>query len=76
MIHNWFGFENVCMTHTHHVGTDFELFVVALFFIIFVYFRPKEGFLTVSALSIVSTIARFYTTYNEKISVYVSVEME
>ena len=32
-IHNWYRFEDMCMLHTHHVGTDFELFLIAPFII-------------------------------------------
>ncbi|XP_059617040.1 nose resistant to fluoxetine protein 6 isoform X3 [Phlebotomus argentipes] len=28
-IHNYFGFENMCLTHTHHVGIDTQLFVLS-----------------------------------------------
>lgn len=72
MIHNWFGFENICMTHTHHVGNDFELFVVASFFVIFIYSQPKKGIFVLTAVGIVSTVARFYVTYFNDITVYVS----
>lgn len=71
MIHNWFGFENVCMTHTHHVGTDFELFLVAPFLIIFLYKYPKHGILTISGLAAIATIARFYTVFVKELSVFV-----
>lgn len=72
MMHNWFGFENICMTHTHHIGTDFELFVVAAFLIVFIYFKPKSGFSVLAFIGIVSTVARFYVTYVNDITVYVS----
>lgn len=75
MLHNWFGFENICITNTHHVGTDFELFIVALFFIIFIYFLPKEGMITTALFAVASTVARAYITYVKEITVYVSFQM-
>jgi peptidoglycan/LPS O-acetylase OafA/YrhL len=71
MIHNWFGFENICMTHTHHVGTDFELFLCAPFIIMFLYKHPRKASATIFLLALASTIARFYITYKRNLSAYV-----
>lgn len=71
MIHNWFGFENICMTHTHHVGTDFSLFLTAPFITIFLYKHPKGTSAIVFILAALSTAARFYTTYVKNLTVYV-----
>lgn len=71
MIHNWFGFENICMTHTHHVGTDFALFVVGMILVTFLYRHPKRTTQLIVALSVLSTAARFYVVYSRDMTVYV-----
>lgn len=76
MIHNWFGFENICMTHTHHVGTDFGLFLSAPFIIPFLYKSPRRASVAIFLFALVSTIARFYTTYAYDTTVYVLFGLE
>lgn len=71
MIHNWFGFENICMTHTHHIGTDFELFLLAPFFVILLHKYPKGTGIVMLVLGIISTIGRFYVTFVRDMTVYV-----
>lgn len=71
MIHNWFGFKNICMTHTHHVGTDFELFLVAPILIIILFKWPKKGLTLIVGLAMLSTIARYYVIFSRNLSVYV-----
>lgn len=72
MIHNWFGFKGICIANTHHVGTDFELFVVALVLVIFLHSQPVKGSLIVAALAVVSTIARFYIVYTRELTIYIT----
>ncbi|XP_070502430.1 nose resistant to fluoxetine protein 6-like [Chironomus tepperi] len=76
MIHNWFGFENICMTHTHHVGTDFELFLTAPILVTLLYKYPKKTSIGIFILATLSTIARFYTTYVNDLTVYVLFGLE
>ncbi len=76
MIHNWFGFENICMTHTHHIGTDFELFLVTPFIVILLHKYPKITGWMVLLLSVISTIGRFYVTYVRDMTVYVLFGLE
>ena len=71
MIHNWFGFQNVCMTHTHHIGTDFELFLIAPFLIICLFKWPKNGTMLIIGLATLSTFARYYIIYMKEVTVYV-----
>lgn len=71
MIHNWFGFENICMTHTHHVGTDFALFVVGIILVTFLYRHPRRTTQLIIVLSALSTVATFYVVYKREITVYV-----
>lgn len=76
MIHNYFGFENICMTHTHHVGTDFGLFLCAPFVIMALYKFPRKALTAITLLAVVSTIGRFYVTYARDITVYVLFGLE
>lgn len=70
-IHNWFGFSNMCLTHTHHVGIDTELFSIAPFLILALWRWPKKGLNMIIGLAAVSTIARYYVTYTHNLSNYV-----
>jgi hypothetical protein len=76
MIHNWFGFENICMTHTHHIGTDFELFLLAPFMVILLHKYPKSTSVVIFVLGVISTIGRFYVTYVRDLTVYVLFGLE
>jgi Acyltransferase family len=76
MIHNWFGFENICMTHTHHIGTDFGLFLSAPFFVMFLYKYPRKASMVIFVLALASTVARFYVTYARDMTVYVLFGLE
>ncbi|XP_026467559.1 O-acyltransferase like protein-like [Ctenocephalides felis] len=70
-IHNYFGFENMCLTHTHHVGIDTQLFFAAVPIIFYLYRWPK-GFTTILlTLAIVSTMGRYYVTETRKLSNYI-----
>uniref|UniRef100_A0A240PJW8 Nose resistant-to-fluoxetine protein N-terminal domain-containing protein n=1 Tax=Anopheles atroparvus TaxID=41427 RepID=A0A240PJW8_ANOAO len=70
-IHNYFGFQNMCLTHTHHVGIDTELFFVAPLFIYLVWRWPRRGLLALLALAAVTTAQRFYVTYSLRLANYV-----
>lgn len=76
MIHNWFGFENICMTHTHHIGTDFELFLAAPIIVIMLHKYPKSTGIMMFILGLISTIGRFYVTYSRDMTVYVLFGLE
>lgn len=71
MIHNWFKFEEMCNLHSHHVGSDFELFLIAPFLMMTLYKWPRKGFFLVAILGVASTIARFYVTYTKNLMYYV-----
>ena len=70
-IHNWFGFKDMCLTHTHHIGIDTELFVVAPIFISLMWKWPKKGLFVVVTLAIISTVARYYVTFINGLTNYV-----
>ena len=62
----------MCMTHTHHVGIDTELFWTAPFLIIALFRWPKRALNVIVILAVLSTIARYYVTYTYELSNYVS----
>ena len=70
-IHNWFGLRSMCLSHTHHVGIDFELFLISPVLITLLWKSPKKGALLIFGLGILSTIVRFYVTYTNGLSNYV-----
>lgn len=71
MIHNWFKFEEMCNLHTHHVGSDFELFLVAPILVTILWKWPKNGFPLILGLGTASTFARFYVTYTRELLYFV-----
>ncbi|XP_049535745.1 nose resistant to fluoxetine protein 6-like [Anopheles darlingi] len=70
-IHNYFGFQNMCLTHTHHVGIDTELFLIAPLFIYLVWRWPRPGIAALAAIASLTTVHRFYTTYHLRLANYV-----
>ncbi|CAD7077419.1 unnamed protein product [Hermetia illucens] len=70
-IHNYFGFNNMCLTHTHHVGIDSQLFVLAPAAIVGLWKRPRFTFIVLAFLISATTAARFYTTVVNELSNYV-----
>ncbi|XP_058064194.1 nose resistant to fluoxetine protein 6 isoform X2 [Anopheles bellator] len=70
-IHNYFGFQNMCLTHTHHVGIDTELFCVAPLFIYLIWRWPRRGIAGLVAIAVITTVHRFYTTYRLRLANYV-----
>lgn len=71
MIHNWFGFGNICMTHTHYIGTDFELFVVSTLLIVLLYNRPKLMIIFVAALAALATAGSFFIVLTKFVNPYI-----
>lgn len=70
-IHNWFGFKEMCLTHTHHVGIDTELFLLAPIMVLMLWKWPKKSSILIFVLALISTYARFYVTYTKGLSNYV-----
>lgn len=60
-----------CLTHTHHLGIDTELFAVAPPLILLLWKYPRNGGMLLLALAVASTIGRFHVTVVEKLSNYV-----
>ncbi|KAF7391343.1 hypothetical protein HZH66_009823 [Vespula vulgaris] len=70
-IHNYFGFENMCLTHTHHIGIDTQLFALSPLLVLLLYKKPKIGSIILLALAAFSTILRYYVTYFKRLNNYV-----
>lgn len=70
-IHNWWGFSEMCLTHTHHIGIDTELFLVSPLLILAVWKWPKAGLRTIITLATLSTVLRYYVTYAYNLNNYV-----
>lgn len=70
-IHNYFGFSEMCLTHTHHLGIDTELFAVAPIFILALWRWPRRGLFALLLLCTVGTAARYYTTIVNQLSNYI-----
>lgn len=71
MIHNWFKFEEMCNLHSHHIGTDFELFLFAPFLLILLWKSPKRGYTLIFTLGMLATVLRFYETYTKELTYFV-----
>lgn len=70
LIQNWFGFENICMTHTHHIATDFTLFVASFFLVILLFHHPKAGTLTIFTLVASTTLRNFIVSMRMNVTMY------
>ncbi|XP_017782884.1 PREDICTED: nose resistant to fluoxetine protein 6-like [Nicrophorus vespilloides] len=70
-IHNYFGFKDMCLTHTHHVGIDTQLFFTSPFMVLVLWKWPKKGAFTLATIALISTIMRYYVTYSMKLSNYI-----
>ncbi|KAM7348279.1 drop dead [Cochliomyia hominivorax] len=70
-IHNYFGFSEMCLTHTHHLGIDTELFAVAPIMILAMWKWPRKGMTTLLILCFIGTAARYYTTVVNELSNYI-----
>ncbi|XP_056642944.1 O-acyltransferase like protein [Diorhabda sublineata] len=70
-IHNYFGFKDMCLTHTHHLGIDTQLFFVSPLLIYLIWRWPKRGSIILIALAAISTIMRYYVSYTMRLSNYV-----
>uniref|UniRef100_A0A1I8Q534 Nose resistant-to-fluoxetine protein N-terminal domain-containing protein n=1 Tax=Stomoxys calcitrans TaxID=35570 RepID=A0A1I8Q534_STOCA len=70
-IHNYFGFGNMCLTHTHHLGIDTQLFTVAPLMIFTLWKWPRRGAMALMALALIATIGRYYVTVLYELSNYI-----
>lgn len=72
MSQNLFGLKNMCMMHTHHVATDFQLFLVAPIIVIMLHKYPKRSSVGLMAAAGLSTVGRFLMSYVGGYSLFVT----
>lgn len=70
-IQNWFGYNSICLTNTHHVGIDMQLFILATFLTPVLYKYPRRGLQLIIGLALLSTFARFYVTIVHELSIHI-----
>ncbi|CAH0557874.1 unnamed protein product [Brassicogethes aeneus] len=70
-IHNYYGFKEMCLTHTHHIGIDTQLFFASPFLVYLLWRWPKKGSVTLITIASISTVMRYYVTYTMRLSNYV-----
>ncbi|KAF5307726.1 hypothetical protein FQR65_LT06597 [Abscondita terminalis] len=70
-IHNYFGFKNMCLTHTHHLGIDTQLFFACVLAVPFLWKYPKKTVVVLVAVATFSTVSRYYLTYSKQLSNYI-----
>ncbi|XP_078033532.1 nose resistant to fluoxetine protein 6 [Augochlora pura] len=70
-IHNYFGFESMCLTHTHHLGIDTQLFVLSPVMALLLYKKPKAGMIILMICALISTALRFFVTHFRQLNNYV-----
>ncbi|XP_054280087.1 nose resistant to fluoxetine protein 6-like [Macrosteles quadrilineatus] len=70
-IHNYFGFKNMCLTHTHHIGIDTQLFAISPLLVWLLWRWPRQGLLSLFLLGSISTMLRFYTSYIRHLNLFV-----
>ncbi|KAK0172238.1 hypothetical protein PV328_005583 [Microctonus aethiopoides] len=70
-IHNYCGFEKICLTHTHHIGIDTQLFIFSPIMVWLMYKWPKYGSIILGGLAIISTGLRYFVAYYKELNTYV-----
>ncbi|KAF5287571.1 hypothetical protein FQA39_LY15900 [Lamprigera yunnana] len=70
-IHNYFGFKDMCLTHTHHIGIDTQLFLVLVAVVPFIWKRPKISVVLLVIVAVFSTALRYNATYFRRLSNYI-----
>ncbi|XP_015434936.1 PREDICTED: nose resistant to fluoxetine protein 6-like [Dufourea novaeangliae] len=70
-IHNYFGFESMCLTHTHHLGIDTQLFILSPMMVLLLYKTPKTGTIILTLCAVFSTLLRYFVTHFKQLNNYV-----
>jgi hypothetical protein len=60
-----------CLTHTHHLGIDTQLFVLSPLLVYMVWKWPRTGFSVLTGLAAISTALRYNVTVSRRLSHYV-----
>ncbi|VVC92271.1 unnamed protein product [Leptidea sinapis] len=70
-IHNYFGFEEMCLTHTHQLGMDMQLYVATLPLMLLVWKSRRLGLSLLFGIAAISTVLRYLATHWYDISMFV-----
>ncbi|KAL4105101.1 hypothetical protein QTP88_020374 [Uroleucon formosanum] len=71
-IHNYFGFKNMCLSHTHHIGIDSQLFMVSPLLVWTLWKWPRRSMAALVGLATISTGLRYYVTLTKKLNLFIN----
>ncbi|XP_077294214.1 nose resistant to fluoxetine protein 6-like [Arctopsyche grandis] len=74
-IHNFMGFENMCLTHTHQLGIDMQLFIFAPLAVGLLWYLGTRGMQILLGVSLLSTALRFVVAIRKELSMIVYCSM-
>lgn len=69
-IHNYFGFKDMCLTHTHHIGIDTQLFFTSPLLVLIMW-KWRNGKWALIGLAAISTVMRYYVTYSRRLNNFI-----
>lgn len=72
MVQNLMKFEEICMMHTHHIATDFQLSMIGPVVAVGMVAFPLGTSMAMIGSSLLMTIVRFLKAYFEDVSVFIS----
>lgn len=67
-IHNFFPFEKMCLTHTHQLGMDMQLFIASPLLVYCLWKWPKRSALGLVLAAALSTMFRYNATIQHNLS--------
>lgn len=70
-IKTFLSFLFQCLTHTHHLGIDTQLFLISPILILILWKWPRPGLFAMLGMAAFSTVARFHVTVAHQLSNYV-----
>ncbi|XP_041972895.1 nose resistant to fluoxetine protein 6-like [Aricia agestis] len=70
-IHNYFGFEDMCLTHTHQLGIDMQLYVATLPLMLLLWKSRRLGLALMLGIAVGSTVLRYLAIHWYDISMFV-----
>lgn len=71
-IQNYWGVENICLTNTHYVAVDTQLFAISPLITWLIWKWPKRGSLFVGFLVLFSSFLRYYASYTHQLSIFIA----
>ncbi|XP_050426584.1 nose resistant to fluoxetine protein 6-like [Adelges cooleyi] len=71
-IHNYFGFKNVCLSHTHHIAIDSQLFAISPLLVWALWKWPRKCTVVLLTLATASTGLRYYETLTRKLNLFIN----